>query len=160
MTFPCGSRDLSVSLGSRIGPHRHRVVVEVHWRGAQGWRSISWLVATFSHVDGSFNLLMAATGDVWTIPSCRIWGLCAACWAHFMCHHELWPTSVSHPFSFLDSSLRLAGGKYYQEITIPIFRLVRQTFAIPGPRLNIKTVLSTYGDFHVKDKTAVRTSYL
>ena len=29
----------------------------------------------------------------------------------------------------------------------------------PGPRLNIKTVLSTYGDFHVKDKTAVRTSY-
>ena len=24
-----------------------------------------------------------------------------------------------------------------------------------GPRLNIKTVLSTYGDFHVKDKTAV-----
>ena len=32
--------------------------------------------------------------------------------------------------------------------------------AEPGPRLNIKTVLSTYGDFHVKDKTAVRTSYL
>ena len=30
----------------------------------------------------------------------------------------------------------------------------------PGPRINIKTVLSTYGDFHVKDKTAVRTSYL
>ena len=30
----------------------------------------------------------------------------------------------------------------------------------PGPRLNIKTVFSTYGDFHVKDKTAVRTSYL
>ena len=29
-----------------------------------------------------------------------------------------------------------------------------------GPRLNIKTVLSTYGDFQVKDKTAVRTSYL
>ena len=33
-------------------------------------------------------------------------------------------------------------------------------FSYPGPRLNIKTVLSTYGDFHVKDKTAVRTSYL
>ena len=29
-----------------------------------------------------------------------------------------------------------------------------------GPRLNIKTVLSTFGDFHVKDKTAVGTSYL
>ena len=33
-------------------------------------------------------------------------------------------------------------------------------YQVPGPRLNIKTVLSTYGDFHVKDKTAVRTSYL
>ena len=30
----------------------------------------------------------------------------------------------------------------------------------PGARLNIKTVLSTYGDFHVKDKTAARTSNL
>ena len=29
-----------------------------------------------------------------------------------------------------------------------------------GPRLNIKTVLSAYGVFHVKDKTAVRKSYL
>ena len=34
------------------------------------------------------------------------------------------------------------------------------TWWVPGPRLNIKTVLSTYGDFHVKDKMAVRTSYL
>ena len=33
-------------------------------------------------------------------------------------------------------------------------------FSQTGPRLNIKTVLFTYGDFHVKDKTAVRTSYL
>ena len=30
----------------------------------------------------------------------------------------------------------------------------------PGPRLNIKTVLSRYGDSYVKDETAVRTSYL
>ena len=35
-----------------------------------------------------------------------------------------------------------------------------QSRCSPGPRLNIKTVLSMYGDFHVKDKTAVRTSYL
>ena len=33
-----------------------------------------------------------------------ILGLCAACWAHFTCHHELWPISVSHTFSFLNSS--------------------------------------------------------
>ena len=34
------------------------------------------------------------------------------------------------------------------------------SFKTSGPRLNIKTVLSTYGDFHVEDKTAVRMSYL
>ena len=55
---------------------------------------------------------------------------CAACWACFMCHHKLWPTSVSHPFS-LNSSWGFAGGKQYQKITIPIFRLVLQNFAIP-----------------------------
>ena len=40
--------------------------------------------------------------------------------------------------------------------------LLRVNYVIvdSGPHLNIKTVLSTYGDFHVKDKTAVRTSYL
>ena len=35
--------------------------------------------------------------------------------------------------------------------------LIGTTELSPGPCLNIKTVLSTYGDFHVKDKTAVRT---
>ena len=41
-----------------------------------------------------------------------------------------------------------------------IGKYIAQIRKISGPRLNIKTVLSTYGDFHVKDKTAVRTSYL
>ena len=35
-----------------------------------------------------------------------------------------------------------------------------QLITKPGPRLNIKTVFPGYGDSHVKDKTAVRTSYL
>ena len=59
-------------------------------------------------------------------------GLCAACWAHLMCHHELWPTSINYPFSSLNSALGFAGGKHYQKIIIPIFRLVLQNFAIPG----------------------------
>ena len=41
-----------------------------------------------------------------------------------------------------------------------VWRSVFIKVKTPGPRLNIKTVLSMYGDFHVKDKTAVRTSYL
>ena len=52
---------------------------------------------------GPFNLFMATTGDVWIIPSFSNLGLCAACWALFMCHHELWPTSVSCPFPFLNT---------------------------------------------------------
>ena len=51
-----------------------------------------------------------------------------------------------------------------QKVISPaIFKKIRIVVSFdqgPGPRLNIKTVLSTYGDFHVKDKTAVRTSYL
>ena len=43
---------------------------------------------------------------------------------------------------------------------VDTFTNVKYISLEPGPRLNIKTVLSTYGDFHVKDKTAVRTSYL
>ena len=61
-----------------------------------------------------------------------ILGLCAVCWAHFMCHHKLWPTSVSHPFSSVNSSLGLTGGKYYQNITLPLFRLILQNCAFRG----------------------------
>ena len=89
----------------------------------------SKVVATFNHVGGSFNLFMATTGDVWIIPSFSNLELCAA---RCMCHHELWPTSVSHPFSSLNSSLGFAGGKHYQKNTIPIFRLILQNFAFPG----------------------------
>ena len=63
-----------------------------------------------------------------------------------MCHYKLWPTSVSQPFSFLNSSLGLAGGKHYQKITIPIFRLVVQNFAIPGyfPYILSTAIFSPY----------------
>ena len=33
----------------------------------------SKVMATFNHVGESFNLFMATTGDVWVIPSFRIW---------------------------------------------------------------------------------------
>ena len=49
-----------------------------------------------------------------------------------MCHHELWPTAVGHPFSFLNSSWGLTGGKHYQKITIAIFRFVLENFTIAG----------------------------
>ena len=77
----------------------------VTWAGVWGFSKV---VATFNHLGGSFNLFMAATGCL-NNPIFSNLGLCAACWARFMCHHELWPTSVSNPFSFLNSSLGLTG---------------------------------------------------
>ena len=41
-------------------------------------------------------------------------------------------TSVSHPFSSLNSSTGLDEGKHYPKITIVILRLVLQNFAFPG----------------------------
>ena len=38
-----------------------------------GVGGFSKVVATFNHVWGSFNLFMATTGNVWIIPSFRIW---------------------------------------------------------------------------------------
>ena len=54
----------------------------------------------------------------------------------------------------------VTGGFPSQRTCIGLWCFLWCTPEQPGPRLNIKTVLSTYGDFHVKDKTAVRTSYL
>ena len=87
-----------------------------------GW-SFSRVVATFSHVGGSFHIFMASTGGVLNNPIFSNLGLSATCWVHFVCHHELRPTSVDHPFSFLNSSWGLTGGKHYQEIIIMLLSL-------------------------------------
>ena len=99
------------------------------WVGVGGFSKV---VATFNHVGGSFNFFFGHHRGCLNNPIFSNLGLCAACWAHFICHHELWPTSVSHAFSSLDSSLGFAWGKHYQKITIPIMRLVHQNFTIPG----------------------------
>ena len=54
---------------------------------------------------------------------------------------------------------QISGAVYVQVRDTKDYTL-NYAFTEAGPRLNIKTILSTYGDFHVKDKTAVRTSYL
>ena len=74
------------------------------WVGIGGFSKV---VATFSHVGGSLNLVLATTRDIWVITSFRIWVMYCML-STFMCHHELWPTSASHPFSFLNSFLSYA----------------------------------------------------
>ena len=46
-------------------------------------------------------------------------------WPHPKNSPNFCHTSVSFPFSSANSSIGLAGGKHYQKITIPIFRLVQ-----------------------------------
>ena len=97
----------------------------------RGW-GYSKVVVTFNHTGESFNLLNYHHWGCLNYPIFPNLGLCAACWVHFMCHHEFWPTSVSHPFSSLDNCLGLAGGKHYPKIINPIFSLVLVNFALPG----------------------------
>ena len=101
------------------------------WERMREWISV-WGLGAFLRWWPPSTMWVGALIYFWTPPGCLNnpiflnLGLCAACWARFMCHHKLWPTLVSHPFSSLNSSLGFTGGKYYQKITIPIFRLVPQ----------------------------------
>ena len=101
------------------------------WVGAGGFSNV---MATLNHVGGSFNLFMATTLNL---------GFCAVCWAHFVFHYKLWPTSVSHPSSVLNSSLGLAGRNHYQKTTILVFRVVLQKFCY-SRLLSLYSFLSLY----------------
>ena len=86
------------------------------------------VVATFNHFGGSFNLFK------YHLRGCLInyffsnLGLCATCWARFMCHHESWPTSV---ILLLSVALNAFPEEIFPEIHYHIFRLVLQNFALP-----------------------------
>ena len=107
------------SCSSSFSPNT-TMLSEMLWVGVGGFSKV---VATFNHVGGSLIFL-------WPPPEClnnpifSNLGLCAVCWAHFMCHHELWPTLLGHPFSFLNSSWGLTGRKHYQKITTTIFKIL------------------------------------
>ena len=102
-------------------------------------------VVIFNHVGGSFNLFMATTGDVWIIPSFRIWD-------HVLhvehvscvitnCGQHWWVI-----LSPLNNCLGFAGGKHYQKINIAIFRFVLLNFTIPDyfPYILSIAVFSSY----------------
>ena len=74
-----------------------------------------WVVATFNHVGGSFNLFMATTGDVWISHLFEFGIICCT-------------LSTFHVSSWIMANWR----KTLPENTIPIFRLVLHNFDIPG----------------------------
>ena len=75
--------------------------------GVGGRWGISNVVVTFNNVGRSFDLFKYHHWGCLNNPTFWNSGLFAVCWTRFTCHHELWPTSVSHPFSTLNSSLGL-----------------------------------------------------
>ena len=73
---------------------------------------------------------------------------------------KLWYKFVNNELPHFFKSMSTYYHELYETQTHSHCMLHLYPMRTAGPRLNIKTVLSTYGDFHVKDKTAVRTSYL
>ena len=94
-----------------IGFMEYFLKFKIYWWVRVG--GFSKVVATFNHVGRSF--LLPPLGCL-NNPIFSNLGFCAVCWAHFMCHSELWPTSVEYPFSFLNSSLGLTGGKHTKKV--------------------------------------------
>ena len=91
-----------------------------------GFGGFSKVVTTFSHVGGSFIFY----GHHWVYlnnPFFFNLGLCTACWARFMCHHEMWPTSVTHPFLSIDLYALLE-----ENITTQIANFMGPTRGPPG----------------------------
>ena len=75
------------------------------FESGQELESYSKVGVTFNHVGGSLNLFKYHHGGCLNNSVFSNLGLYATFWACFMCHHELWPSSVSHPISSLNSSL-------------------------------------------------------
>ena len=98
------------------------------WMGVGGFSKV---VATFNYVEGSVTIFMATAGDVWIIPSFRIWG--------YVLHVEHISCLITNcgqhqwaiPSLFFIALWVLLEEKYYQKITIPVFRFVVQNFTIP-----------------------------
>ena len=95
-----------------------------HVKCTQRVVGFSKVLATFNHVGGSPNHLMATTGCVWIIPSFRISG--------YVLYVEHSSCVITNCDQHLKSSWGLTGGKHYQKMTIASFRFVLQKFIIPG----------------------------
>ena len=146
-----GSRDGPVRSGVHVGPTSVSWGQESYsrWYFQMCTMTSQYIVRkkdTWVGVGVFFNLCKCHHHGCLNNPIFSNLGLCAACWAHLMCHHELWPTPVRRHFSFLNRSLCLTGGKYYQKIAIPIVRHVLQIVAIPCcfPHMLCYAIISPY----------------
>ena len=124
--------------------------VSIWWRHhtffIYGW---AWSKPTREDVTFSHRLRPCSSMDmINSLSHIQVWGPLPS--ADQSWHHD----------NFHAVTLHLVAYNSWHDDNLCLGDSHRKADRQPGPRLNIKTVLSTYGDFHVKDKTAVRTSYL
>ena len=114
-------------------------------------------MATFNHVDYSFNMFKVLPPVMSELSHLFEF---APMWTHFMCHHETWPTSLSHPLSFLNRPFGLheenITRKYYRYLWIciqhvafpccfPFIFLLSIYFLLNFFRLCCYCIISLYG---------------
>ena len=66
-------------------------------------------------------------------------------------------------FNMFDFKMKISNKRTKRsnwKIKMPSYLFIVEIRWLSGPRLNIKTVFPRYGDYHVKNKTVVRPSYL
>ena len=98
-------------------------------------------MSTFNHVGRSFNPFKYCHRRCLNNPIFWDLGLCAACWAHFMCHHKLSSTSVSQPF-FLNSS-------YGTKQTCQPLRILRNHYAFWVSNTPIRKPVQNVGKLRI-----------
>ena len=126
--------------------HSHRVdqAVDGSW---DPWPDLEWLGEVVAASKGGSSQTSTVTG--WSRSPCDELPDASVCTASRCSQMYRVSTDWKYPWKYGVSQQKILSYQYRDS-----------HHKGSGPRLNIKTVLSTYGDFHVKDKTAVRTSYL
>ena len=96
----------SIVVSGEIGEFYSRILVEslngpqLYWDGNSDWNQEDFSWNCFQPCGQVLSYLCIYKCHHWGYLSDPfIWclGLHTACPAHVMCHHKLWPTSVSHP---------------------------------------------------------------
>ena len=97
----CGHSTAAGAIWATLSLVELSTPLDVQWHGL-------WLIELFWKFMWDTQILVGEITPqllVWFVPSQVIWKCLRP-----LCHHKLWPTSVIHPYSFLNSSLGLAGG--------------------------------------------------
>ena len=124
----------------------------------------SKVLTTFNHAGGSLNLCKGQQQAYPNNPVFSIFLLWAACWAHIMCHQELWYpytqywfrwTNISERYAPFDLNLRWG----YLITFIPLFPffnivMTHLSYCIPS---HLKGVVAAQLQWHLPNMNVIKT---